>query len=104
MLPIRPLLFSPPIQGLGIFVDIEGKPVRAIVPREVLEAELHSGSGQAAWLRCYEANAERVQAAVRRRFGVREQDVVVLRFGDFGAQTPSLVVRSRRKLNDDRRK
>jgi hypothetical protein len=80
---LRPKL-NPAIQGLDVFVDVDGKPVRAIIPRVVFEKSLHCDVGPSEWPQTYRAHAATIDAAVRRRFVARDQDFVVLRSSDLG--------------------
>lgn len=75
---------NPAIQAIDVEVDIEGKPVKAIIPREVIERCLNGGSDPAGWKAAYEENAALVDDLVRRRFAARQQDFVVVRSSDFG--------------------
>ncbi len=74
---------NPAIQAIDVVVDIDGQPVKAIIPREVIESCLHGGPNPATWRAAYEENATLVDELVRRRFAARQQDFVVLRASDF---------------------
>jgi hypothetical protein len=76
---------NPAIQGLEILVDIDDLPVRAIIPRVVLENVLHCDVGPSGWTQTYRVHAAAIDAVVRRRFASKPQDFVVLRSSDFGA-------------------
>ena len=78
---------NPAIQGLDVFVDVDGKPVRAIIPRLVFEQSLHCLVGPDEWQQVYVAHARDIDAVVRRRHGARAQDFVVLRTSDFAHDT-----------------
>jgi len=78
--------FNPAIQGLDVFVDVEGRLVRAIIPRVVFELELHSGSGPVAWAQSYRANAAVIDEIIRKRFAARAPDFVVVRSGDIAGK------------------
>lgn len=75
---------NPPIQAIEVMVDIDGKAVKAIIPREVIESCLKGGSDPATWKAAYEENAALVDDLVRWRFAARQQDFVVVRSSDFG--------------------
>lgn len=81
------------MQAVDVFLDIDGKCVRALIPREVFEHRLRSGPDPAAWLKSYEENAEVLNAAIKRRFAAKPQEMVVVRSSDFdflGADTSEL--------------
>jgi hypothetical protein len=71
------------LPAIDVVVDIGGKPVKAIIPREVIERCLKGSSDPATWKAAYEKNATVVDDLVRRRFAARLQDFVVLRSSDF---------------------
>ena len=73
------------LQGVDVFVEIDGRQVKAVIPREVFERRLKSEPGPDAWLIAYEENAALLDEMIRKRFAAREQDFVVLRSSDFGA-------------------
>ena len=75
---------NPAIQALDVWVDVDGKPVRAIIPRVVFEESLHCRVGPSEWPRTYQAHADAIDALVRKRFAAKAQDFVVLRSSDFG--------------------
>ena len=72
------------IQAVDVYLTIDGKEVRAIIPREVFEGRLRSPDGPEAWLKSYEDNAARLNAIIRKRFAAKPQDFVVVRLSDFG--------------------
>lgn len=73
------------MQAVDVFMDIDGHPVRAVVPREVFERCLNSESTPADWLRACEENADLLGNVIRRRHAARTQDFVVVRASDFAA-------------------
>ena len=74
---------NPAIQGLDVFVDVDGEPVRAIIPRLVFENSLRCLVGPSEWPQAYQAHASAIDTVVRRRYAARTQDFVVLRTSDF---------------------
>ena len=72
------------MQAVDVFLDVDGRRIRAVVPREVFEERLRSERTPDAWLRSYQENAEVVNAAILRRFSAKPQDLVVVRSSDFG--------------------
>ena len=73
------------MQAVEILLDIDGHPVRAIIPREVFERCFKSAPTPEAWLQSYEDNASALNTAVCRRFAARPQDLVVVRSSDFAS-------------------
>lgn len=76
---------NPAIQGLDVMVDVDGKPVRAIIPRVVFEESFQCRVGPSEWPQTYRAHADAIDAIVRKRFATKQPDFVVLRSSDFGA-------------------
>jgi len=72
------------MQAVDVLVEVDGKPVRAIIPREVFEGRLRSKAGPDAWLESYRNNAAMIEAVIRKRLVARDQDFVVVRSSDFG--------------------
>ncbi|CAG1017842.1 hypothetical protein BURC_02541 [Burkholderiaceae bacterium] len=79
---------NPAMQAVDMVVEIDGRRVKALIPREVFELCLRSPATPEAWLRCCEEHADVLQAAIRRRFAAKPQDQVVVRSSDFGALAP----------------
>lgn len=71
------------MQACDVFLEIDGHPVRAIIPREVFERCFNSAPTPDAWLQSYEENASILNAAICRRFAAKPQDFVVVRSSDF---------------------
>ena len=71
------------IQAVDVFLEIDGHPVRAIIPHEVFERCFNSAPTLDAWLQSYEENASVLNAAICRRFAAKQQDFVVVRSSDF---------------------
>ena len=71
------------IQGLDVLVEVDGKPVRAIIPRLVFEESLLCRVGPSEWPQTYQAHAGAIDSVVRRRYATRAQDFIVLRTSDF---------------------
>ena len=74
---------SAAMQAVEVLLDIDGHPVRAVIPREVFERCLNSALTPEGWLQSYEDNASMLSAAICRRFAARPQDFVVVRPSDF---------------------
>jgi hypothetical protein len=70
------------MQAVDVFVDIDGRRIRAVIPREVFEGRLRSGAEPDAWLKAYERHTDVLHAVIRKRFAARPQDFVVVRSGD----------------------
>ena len=69
--------------AVDAFLEVDGHPVRAIIPREVFERCFNSAPTLKAWLQSYEENASLLNAAICRRFAAKPQDVVVVTSSDF---------------------
>ena len=74
---------NPAIQGLDVMVEVDGKPVRAIIPRVVFEESFQCRVGPSAWPQAYRDRAETIDEIVRKRFATKKPDFVVLRSSDF---------------------
>lgn len=79
----KSLRLSLAMQAVDVSVEFDGRPVKALIPREVFENCLGSASSPEAWLKCYEENAYVLDAIIRKRFAVKLQDFVVVRSSDF---------------------
>lgn len=80
----RSMHLNPAMQAVDVYLDIDGQNVRAVVPREVFEERLHAAPYPDAWLRAAQEHAGELAAVIRRRFGARPGDFVVVRTSDFG--------------------
>ena len=78
------------IQGLDVFVEIDGKPVRAIIPRLVFEKSLNSRLGPSGWSQSYHVHQRVIDSLIRTRYAAKAQDFVVLRTSDFSTSAHEL--------------
>jgi hypothetical protein len=74
---------SPAFQAVHVSVEIDGTPVKALIPREVFEERLKSGQSPEEWIEAYEQNAAMLEAVIRWRYAAKPQDFVVVRSSDF---------------------
>jgi hypothetical protein len=72
------------MQAVDVFLEIDGQPVRAVIPREVFEEHLNTPPTPDAWLKACEDHASALDDVIRRRFAAKPQDLVVVRSSDFG--------------------
>jgi hypothetical protein len=71
------------MQAVEIVLDIAGTSIKAVIPREVFECRLRSGTTPDAWLRSYEQNSDVIHHVIGKRLAARPQDFVVVRSSDF---------------------
>ena len=74
---------NPAMQALHVYLDIDGRQVRAIIPREVLESRFDAAPRPEAWIATYREHERDLQAVVHRRLVAKPQDFVVVRTSDF---------------------
>lgn len=75
---------STAMQAVDVYLQIHGQPVRAMIPRTVLETVFRAGPTPQSWLHTYSENEAVLDAAIERRFAAKPQDWVVVRNSDFG--------------------
>ena len=71
------------MQAVEVHLEIDGHPVKAVIPREVFERCLKSAPTPEAWLQSYGENTSMLNTAICRRFAAKPQDFVVVRSSDF---------------------
>ena len=75
---------SSAMQAVDVYLEIQGQPVRALIPRTVLETVFQAGPTPQSWLNAYSEHEQELDAAIERRFAAKPQDWVVMRNSDFG--------------------
>jgi hypothetical protein len=68
--------------AVDVFLEVDGCPVKAIIPREVFERCLGSAPTPSAWLQAYHENASTLDRVIHRRYAALPSDTVVVRSGD----------------------
>ena len=83
---------STAMQAVDVHLEIHGQPVRALIPRTVLEKVFRAGPSPQSWLSTYNEHGAELDAAIERRFAAKPQDWVVVRnsdFGDYESESPA---------------
>ncbi len=70
------------IQAIEVAMDVDGVPVRGVIPREVFEYCLDTRPTPDAWLDAFEAHREAFEEIIRRRHRASHSDFVVVRSHD----------------------
>jgi hypothetical protein len=72
----------PAIEGVDVRLSVRGRPVKAIVVRELLQERFAAGPTPQSWLDSYRRNAQAIDSVITQRFRDDPRQPVILKPGD----------------------
>jgi hypothetical protein len=70
------------IEGVDVRLSVRGRPVKAVVVRELLQERFAAGVTPQSWLDSYRRNAKAIDEEITQRFRTDPRQPVILKPGD----------------------